>query len=100
MEFSAWKWLKARHSLSSAWCARGLDACDDYMGLQLRRQQTATCEGFFAQRFCVRVQQSQHLRRYQSNESALDEEVCVWCTLQQGQGPGCVTVETTVKNVN
>lgn len=80
-EFSVWKWLKTRHNLSSAWSVRGLYLCDDYMGLQLRRQQTATCEGFFAQHFCVRVQKLQQQRRYRFTESALDEEVCVWCHL-------------------
>lgn len=54
-EFSLWKWLKARHNLSSAWRVRGLYLCDDYMGLKLRQQQTATCVSFFAQCFCVRV---------------------------------------------
>lgn len=73
------------------------------MGLRLRRQQTAACEGFFAQPFCVRVQKLQHLRRSQFVEAALDEEVCgvIECsTLQQGENPGCITAETMVKTIN
>lgn len=36
-------------------------------------------------------------------EAALDEEVCgvIECsTLQQGENPGCITVETMVKTIN